>query len=151
MIRYYLYRVKRLIDPIIANRRRAECSGNSKAARPGDLLQWMIDAANEVERQPGKLAQLELMTSLASVHTIAGAATHALYDLCPRPEYIAPLREEIKEALREEGGWQKTALHKLPKLDSFLKESQRFNPPSSREILISFLFAPLRSNFDKVF
>lgn len=151
MIRYYLYRAKRLIGPIIANRRRAESSGRSEAARPDDRLQWMMDTANEVERQPGKLAHLELMTSLASVHTTAGAATHALYDLCQRPEYIAPLREEIRQALQEEGGWQKTTLHKLPKLDSFLKESTRFNPPRSREILISSLSASLRLNFDKVF
>lgn len=82
------------------------------------------------------------MTSLASVQPTAGATTHALYDLYQMPEYIARLRKEIKEALGEEGGWQKPTLHKFTKLDSFLKESQRFNPPSSRRIFISFLSAP---------
>ena len=138
MIRYYLYRAKKLIGPIIADRRHAASSGHPGALRPNDLLQWMMDAANEVERQPGKLAHLELMTSVASVHTTAGAATHALYDLCQRPEYIGPLRDEVEEVLREEGGWHKTTLHRLRKLDSFLKESQRFNPASSRE-MFSFL------------
>lgn len=155
MIRYYLYRAKRLIAPIIAERRLAAESSSSfggghsddeaAAARPDDLLQWMMDSANEFERQPGTLAHLEFMTSLASVHTTAGAATHALYDLCQRPDYFAPLLEEIQEALREEGGWQKATLHKLPKLDSFLKESQRFNPPSSREIFLPYPYLqPLR-------
>lgn len=60
--------------------------------------------------------------------------TQALFDLVTRPEYIQPIRDEIIQALedevKEEGkdGWQKSAFDKIPKLDSFMKESQRSSP-----------------------
>lgn len=57
-------------------------------------------------------------------------AAQTLFDLIARPEYIEPLREEILEALDTDGGWKKTTLTKMRKLDSFMKESQRFNGPS---------------------
>ena len=52
--------------------------------------------------------------------------SHALYDLAASPEYIEPLREEV-EAITAAEGWTKAAMGKMRKLDSFLKESQRFN------------------------
>ncbi|KAI4250738.1 MAG: hypothetical protein LQ352_005273 [Teloschistes flavicans] len=55
---------------------------------------------------------------------------HVLYDLASHPEYVEPLREEIRDTSNEDGGWQKSSFSKLRKLDSFIKESQRFNPPS---------------------
>lgn len=44
------------------------------------------------------------------------------------PEYIQPLRQETEEVLAECGTWNKQALLTLAKMDSFMKESQRFNP-----------------------
>lgn len=52
--------------------------------------------------------------------------THAMYDLCAHPEYLEPLRQEVTDVLADEG-WHKTRLSRLHKLDSLLKESQRFN------------------------
>ena len=52
--------------------------------------------------------------------------THALYDLAAHPEWFTPLREEIEPIIAAEG-WTKAALGKMWKLDSMLKESQRFN------------------------
>ena len=52
--------------------------------------------------------------------------THALYDLAVHPEWFIPLREEIEPIITTEG-WTKGALGKMWKLDSLLKESQRFN------------------------
>ncbi|KAG6091830.1 hypothetical protein E4U31_007197 [Claviceps sp. LM219 group G6] len=42
-------------------------------------------------------------------------------------EYLEPLRQEMIIALAD-GGWQKTTLNRLYKLDSLLKESQRLSP-----------------------
>lgn len=39
------------------------------------------------------------------------------------------LREEIEGALSQEGDWTLSAIHRMQKLDSFLKESQRLNHP----------------------
>jgi hypothetical protein len=49
-----------------------------------------------------------------------------LYHLAASPEYAEPLRGEVQSAV-EEHGWTKAALDYMPKLDSFVKESQRFN------------------------
>lgn len=50
-------------------------------------------------------------------------------DLAIRPEYIHPLREEVETILnRDDQQWTKEGLESMEKLDSFVKECQRFNP-----------------------
>ena len=52
------------------------------------------------------------------------------YDLAAYPEHVAPLREELEAVLSENNGkFLKSTMPKLRKLDSFMKESQRVNPP----------------------
>ena len=121
---------KKIIVPLIAARRAAEASDKLEYQKPNDLLQWMMDAANQNDGQPHKLAHRQLLLSLASIHTTTMSAAHCLYDMCARPKYFEPLRQEAIDVTREDGGWQKTTLNKMRKLDSFLKESQRVNPPS---------------------
>ena len=56
-----------------------------------------------------------------------------MYHLAAEPDkYVAPLREEVERVIDEEG-WTKGAMTKLWKLDSFMKESQRFNGINLRE------------------
>lgn len=55
----------------------------------------------------------------------------AVFELVARPEYIEPLREEVRRVRAEDGGsrlWTKASMAKLRKMDSFIKESQRFQP-----------------------
>ena len=94
------------------------------------LLSWMMECATGSEADPRHLAHLEIVISLAAIHTSQMNAVHCLYDLASHPEYIEQIRDEIRTVARLEGGWQKTSYAKLRKLDSFMKESQRFNPPS---------------------
>ncbi|TEB33849.1 cytochrome P450 [Coprinellus micaceus] len=63
--------------------------------------------------------------SLADHRSSTQTSTDTLFDLAARPEYIAPLRAEIDEAIACHG-WTKDALARLVKLDSFMKESGRF-------------------------
>ncbi|KAL0262791.1 hypothetical protein SLS55_001764 [Diplodia seriata] len=123
---------KRIISPEVRERRRLESDsgGEEEYRKPQDLLQWMMDAANANDGQPDKLAHRQLLLSLASIHTTTMSAAHALYDLCARPDYFEPLRAEALRVLDEDAGWKKTTLNKMRNLDSFLKESQRHNPPS---------------------
>lgn len=54
----------------------------------------------------------------------------ALFDLAAHPEYIQPLREELVTTMAEEGCDEHvpaSGLSRLHKMDSFLKESQRFH------------------------
>ena len=60
----------------------------------------------------------------------AQAFTHALYNLAAQPQYIKPLRDEV-EGIIAEDGWSKISIGKMRKLDSFLRESQRVNGPTT--------------------
>lgn len=63
-----------------------------------------------------------------------------MYDLASYPKYISPLREEIEAVIMLEG-WEKSAISKMHKLDSFLKESSRLHPLGAG---ISLSFSPLK-------
>lgn len=128
----YIRRAKKLLVPEIM-RRREESAAEKKSADSNNLLSWMMEIANESESNPSDLAHLEVVMSLASIHTSQMNAVHVLYDLASYPEYVTPLRDEIIQLVKEDGewtNWQKPAFSKLKKLDSFMRESQRFNPPS---------------------
>lgn len=106
--------------------------GNSYK-KPEDIIQWMMDLANEQETDAANLASRYVYTILGSMHTVRSAIIDTLYDICAHPEYLQPLRDEIGQALREDGHWQKGTAAKLLKTDSFMKEVQRLNPPSARK------------------
>ena len=109
-----------LIVPILNDREMMQ-------QKPSDLLQWMSE--NAQGRSKNTLSAITLHVAFAAIHTSAIAVTHILYDLCAMPEYVQPLREEIVTALAAEGGLPtKKAFQRMSKLDSFMRESQRFNP-----------------------
>ena len=114
---------QRVIVPILRQRESRDFD------KPADFLQWMLDSARGEEAEKEFIATIQLKLSFAAIHTSAAAPTQLLYDLCARPEYIKPLIEEIEEVKAIYGGLEsKQALRKLVKMDSFMKESQRFNP-----------------------
>ncbi|KPM42339.1 Ent-kaurene oxidase [Neonectria ditissima] len=119
---------RRVVTSIVTSRRADEAQWGEQYARPTDILQWMMDSATGEEQLIENLSQRILILSLASIHTTALTMTQAMYDLCANPEHFEPLRQEVTEVLRREGGWKKTTLNYFLRLDSLLKESQRFNP-----------------------
>jgi cytochrome P450 len=75
--------------------------------------------------------------AFVAIHNTTMTSCHLLLDLASRPEYIAPLREEMERVVEEDGMQQdedgnpylaKSSFAKMILLDSFIKESQRFNP-----------------------
>lgn len=134
----YLRRAKKLLVPIVEERIKEQASPSEGYEKPLDLLQYMIDGAEGDDLQPERLAHLQLMVNLAGIHTTSMAITHAIHDLCEHKEYIKVLREEIEGVLQEDGGWQRDTHSKLRKVDSFLKESQRFAPPTLCLSTLSF-------------
>ncbi|TRX98021.1 hypothetical protein FHL15_001231 [Xylaria flabelliformis] len=96
--------------------------------KPRDFLQWMVEEARGDEKDMRFLSKIQLKLSFAAIHTSAAAPVQLIYDLCVMPEYIETLRSELYEVLREYGILNKQALTKLDKMDSVMKESQRFNP-----------------------
>jgi len=136
-IQYNYWHTTRILTPHITRRMQeratAQEAGISEKPTAGsldNLLELMMDEAKDVDKDPVRLVKMVLSLTLASNHTTTMALTEALYDLCAHPEYIPALREEVRQAVAEDEGWRKTTLTKMRKLDSFIKESQRVNPPS---------------------
>jgi cytochrome P450 len=76
--------------------------------------------------------EIEILTSLAfgAIHATCITLTNVLFDLAAYPEYVSELRAEICDVLSKEPDHilHKSAIPKLTKLDSCLRESQRMNP-----------------------
>ena len=112
---------RRIIIPMLKER-------EAQRQKPSDFLQWMSDGAVGPEKDKAFIASALLTISFDAIHKAAAAPTQALYDLCTMPQYIEPLREEVEAVLAEHGSFTNRALFQLEKMDSFIKESQRFNP-----------------------
>ena len=123
-----------LIPEILRRRQVAAQSLTWKSDRPNDMLQWLEDASDGDDSRPERIVDRQLGISFAAIHTTTNHITNVLYDLAARWEEYGPeLQGEIEESLAETGGvWKKTTLTKLSKMDSFMRESQRLNPPSAR-------------------
>ena len=70
-----------------------------------DVITWMMELASENESPAENLAQRYIYTIISSMHTVTAAVVDTVYDLCARPEYIEPLREEIAQVLLEDSEW----------------------------------------------
>ncbi|RAR02006.1 cytochrome p450 [Stemphylium lycopersici] len=107
--------------PLIESRRKRQ----DKAM---DLLYWMDDEANGEEKDLKFLAGILLKVSFAAIHTSAAAPAQLLFDLCERPYIIHELRKEIASVMDKDGMISKAGFLKMVKMDSWMKEAQRFNP-----------------------
>lgn len=117
------------IVPIIKERMKQQAA-DPLAPKPADMIQWVMEAApkNEPPLSYKTQAELQLLIGLASIHTTSVASTNCIYDLVHRPEHWGPLKEEADRIWKEENGIiTKTTMSKLVKIDSFMKESQRYN------------------------
>ena len=124
-------RIHSLLIPVINKRREKEATMDESYEKPTDVIQWMMDLANEKESPAENLATRYVYTIIGSMHTVTSAIKDTLYDICARPEYVDPLREELEHVLREDSGWQKGTAAKMQRLDRVMKEVPRLNPPSA--------------------
>ncbi|KZT08878.1 cytochrome P450 [Laetiporus sulphureus 93-53] len=107
--------------------------GPDWADKPNDTLMFLIEEANKIGHSVDLVIQGVLSMNFAALHTTSMSVTHALYYLASNPEIMQPLREEIEPIVKAEG-WNRQALHKMWKLDSFIKESQRMDNPVALSI-----------------
>ncbi|THH09628.1 hypothetical protein EW145_g1863 [Phellinidium pouzarii] len=115
------------LRPLIEYRlRQYEEYGKNWPDKPNDFLSWLMDEAEGEQRTVEALTQRILTLNFAAIHTSSMSFTHGLFHLAARPEYIQPLREEVERMIKAEG-WTKHAMTKMRKLDSFMKESQRYS------------------------
>ena len=102
------------------------------------LLSWMIDNGTDEEKAIPEMAARQCVLTLASIHTTSMSVSNLLFDLCTYPEWFPVLREEIDEVVKAHGRIEEGRLNhkqwlaKLEKMDSFIIEDQRINPPILR-------------------
>jgi hypothetical protein len=129
-VRRYLKNGATHLGPIMAARRKAVCEdANSK--KPSDMVQWIVDNSDGDDgSDTDYVTKTQMLISVVAIHTTTMTMAQAIFDLVSHPECIQPLREEIHQ-IQMEGGkdWTKASIAKLRKMDSFMKESQRFRPP----------------------
>ncbi|KAJ3571103.1 hypothetical protein NP233_g3970 [Leucocoprinus birnbaumii] len=89
-----------------------------------DMITWLWNASPESQRNLHDIAIRMIYLNVAAIHTTSNLLTHVLLSIATHTSYIEGIREEIYAAVALEG-WTKGAIEKLPKLDSFVKESQR--------------------------
>jgi cytochrome P450 len=117
----------RYLAPIIKDRQQyIDEYGKEREDKPNDLISWLMDEASEVERSLRNLFVRVMTINFGAINTTSMSFTHALYHLAAMPHYIQLMREEVEAAVAEEG-WTKNAIGRMYKIDSFFKETQRFN------------------------
>ncbi|OBZ79756.1 Ent-kaurene oxidase [Grifola frondosa] len=127
--------VTKHLSPIMLERqRKMDELGDNWTEKPNDMLMWLMDEARARGQSFDSVVRRILVVNFAAIHTSSNGVTHALYHLAACPEYIQPLREEAEAIIKAEG-WNKIAVGKMWKLDSFMKESQRVNAISSISIV----------------
>jgi cytochrome P450 len=127
--------VRRFIVPVVNERLAWMRSGIDE--KHEDMIQWLLmNGSDEENADPKDIARLQLLVAFAGIHTSTMGVTNTMYDLAARPEYIKPLRDEIETILADTNGmFTKQALTRMKRLDSFMLESQRVNPPEFGKII----------------
>ncbi|KAJ7781594.1 cytochrome P450 [Mycena metata] len=123
----YLRRANQHLGVLVTERlQMEEEQGNAYPGRPNDLISWLLDIAEGEERTVPALVQRILVINFGAVHTSANTFTHALFNLAAFPASVPEMREEVDRIVKEEG-WSKVSVAKMHKVDSFLRESQRYS------------------------
>lgn len=143
--------MRRWLSPVIKTRQEAAAAGRPGYVKPDDMLQWMLDKMGKLgSRGELEMARIQISLAMAAIHTTSMTATHlyvsipsslirkscsslydpSFYDIAAHPEVVEELRGEIRATLLETNGvFTHSALQRLKKLDSVLRESFRLNPP----------------------
>ncbi|PVI01189.1 cytochrome P450 [Periconia macrospinosa] len=135
----HYWRTSRMSIPLIKQRLydiQQKDSGNPEYKgwkEPHDYITWHIRTAlaegREDELKPSRVALRILPLNFASIHTTAITGSSVLLDIFSSPpEVAASLREEALRVYNESGRkWDKHALSRMYRMDSAIRESQRFS------------------------
>ncbi|KAJ5574298.1 Cytochrome P450 [Penicillium hispanicum] len=99
--------------------------------QPIEIFRWLYESS--VLRQRWTYSEVigeMLLLQFAFIYTTAYGLYGALAELAQRPEYVQPLRDEVKSVFTELGVTV-AACDRMVALDSFLKECQRLHPPAA--------------------
>jgi cytochrome P450 len=123
-------RAKAFLSPAFSEQLEARTNYELPPEKMQDtLVSWMMKYVAPRHMNVESLVRHQLGISFASTHTTTHAISNILFDLAAQPEYQDGLREELEVVLEKCGGeLTQLDLVQLRKMDSFMKESQRFSP-----------------------
>ncbi|EJD49223.1 cytochrome P450, partial [Auricularia subglabra TFB-10046 SS5] len=121
-------RAERLMADVIAQRKnRDEAGGGGADDKPDDYLQWLLDAGDSHPKEPHAIAARLLGLNFVALSTTSLSFIYALYHVAAEPEkYQEPIRREVDEIVSHYG-WTTEALQRMRKLNSLMREVQRFH------------------------
>ncbi|KAG5725858.1 Ent-kaurene oxidase, partial [Termitomyces sp. T112] len=132
------------LRPIIEERLEKDAEyGKDWPGRPNDIISWLLERAQGEQRTVRDITMRILTMNFAAIHSTSIAFTNVLFDLAAHPSFVTGLREEVERVIREEG-LTPASFHKMVKLDSFIKESQRLGAGAVnmwRKVLEDFTFS----------
>ncbi|PBK90633.1 cytochrome P450 [Armillaria gallica] len=117
---------KFLGDTIRERMHQQDVYGKDWPGKPNDLVSWLLDMTyvDGKRRSVKDHCDRVLILNAGAIHSTSMTLTTALYALATHPEYAEVLRDEVESIINEEG-YTKSAMGKMNKLDSFVKESHR--------------------------
>lgn len=123
----YNARARDLVAPILRQRDMQRRLGDYK--KPNDAIEWLRDAVQESDATDPQFHGIsQLFLAASSVNTTSQLITNAIFNLATYPEYVSILQEEMDSVLKESRReWTLESMGKLQKLDSFIKETLRYN------------------------
>ena len=103
--------------------------GVQEYKKPNDAIEWLRDIVPEPDRSSAHFhGILQLGISAVSVNTTSQLITNAIFNLAAYPEYMPMLKEEMECMLEKCGGrWTLESMREMKKMDSFVKETLRYN------------------------
>lgn len=117
--------VRRVMREEVKRRERERIEGKGEEEY-FDAVRWSEELAGRKKVDHGAV---QLSLAMAALHTTSSALRQVLLDLCEHDELVEPLREEVREAVKDHGVTS-AAVAKMHLLDSVMKESQRLGPPT---------------------
>ncbi|CAG7850969.1 Ent-kaurene oxidase; AltName: Full=Cytochrome P450 503A1; AltName: Full=Cytochrome P450-4 [Serendipita indica DSM 11827] len=110
-----------LLNPVLEQRRAMR-----EDERPNDVLTLIMSQVTEEEPDPRTIVGTYLLLEQVAQGTTSMTFVHVLYYLVAYPEYTEVLREEIRQ-VHGDGPISFASLGELRKLDSYLRETQRYS------------------------
>ncbi|KAL7938508.1 cytochrome P450 [Trichoderma chlorosporum] len=134
--------IYRYLVPIIEQQLAAR-GLRSGGATTTNCMQWLIGTSPRKNPwAPAKIVSEIMAVWFGSVHQLAMTSTYAIQDLCLHPEYVEPLKMEIRDYFYAEN--PPRDVDRLPLLDSFIKESVRSSNSDAitcrRKALVPYTF-----------
>lgn len=127
--------------PVIQERRRQLMNGElATIQQHEDVLQWLIEQSSPTELRPRTICTKVLFLTMAGFHATTMHGVNTLFQVADDIRLQIELQAELETVVGSASdsnqqaetltGWTLKAMSQLRKLDSVLKETQRFHPPA---------------------